>query len=243
MKCTLAILSFLILPQVYARELSADRPDATESPITVEPGRYQVESTLWGFSRNDSLTTWTVAETNFKAGLTRNSDLQLVLRPWIHEEAGGEGLGDIDVRFKINLWGNDGGRTAGALMPFITLPSRSEVSGGEWEGGVIFPVLLELTEHLSLGVQAQVGRIWNEADRSHDSDFGHTLVLGWSSLDKLGAFIEYVGAAGDHRYQASLFGGITYATSEDVQWDLAIGCGITDAADDLSFIQGVTFRF
>lgn len=243
MRSTLLLLPLLALALTHGRELSADRPDATESPITVEPGRYQVESTLWGLTRNDSLTTWTLAESNFKAGLTPNSDLQLVLRPWIHEEAGGEGFGDVDVRFKFNLWGNDGGKTAAALMPFVSLPSGSQVSVGEWEGGLIFPISVELTENLSLGVQAEIDRIWNEDDRSHAWDFSHTVVLGRSCSDELGVFIEYVGAAGDHRYEASLFGGVTYATSENVQWDMAIGRGLTDAADDWSFVQGVTIRF
>lgn len=243
MKFKFTILPLLLIPLASARELSPDRPDATESPITVEPGRYQIESTLWGFSRNDSVTTWTLAETNLKTGLTRDSDLQLVLRPWIHEEGGAMGFGDIDVRLKYNLWGNDGGKTAGALMPFVTLPTDTAVSTGHWEGGLIFPVAIELTDRFGLGLQAQVDRIWNEDDRNHDWDFSHTAVIGCAVSDAVGCFLEYVGAAGDHPYEASLVGGVTYAESEDVQWDLAIGFGLTDEADDFSVIQGITYRF
>jgi len=132
----------------FSRELSADRPDATESPYTVEPGRVQVESSLWAYGRDEEdgivSESWTLGEANLKYGLTENHDLQLVLRPWIHEHTEGagnvEGFGDIDLRLKWNLWGNDSGATAGALMPYATVPTQSAVSAGEWQGGVIFPV-------------------------------------------------------------------------------------------------------
>ena len=243
MNIYLKILPLCAVPFASARELSADRPDATESPITVEPGLYQVESTLWGFSREGSASTWTLAESNLKAGLTARTDLQLVLSPWIKEEGGAEGFGDADMRLKWNLWGNDGGKTAGALMPYVTIPTHTAVSTGEWQGGLIFPVAIEISERLGFGFQTQIDRVWNEDDGTHDWNLGHTAVIGFSLTDSLGMFVEYAGAAGDHPYEASLNGGVTYATSADVQWDVAIGVGLTDAADDFSLIQGITFRF
>ena len=40
-------LLFALSPSLLAeREMAADRPDATESPVTVEPGRVQIESSL-----------------------------------------------------------------------------------------------------------------------------------------------------------------------------------------------------
>lgn len=239
---SLALLC-LIGPLASAREMSPDRPDTTESPYTVEPGKFQVESTLFGYSRDGSLTTWSLAESNLKTGVTEDIDLHLVLRPWIKEEGGAEGFGDVDVRLKYNLWGNDGGKTAGALMPFVTVPSQTAISTGEWEGGLIFPVAVELTEKLGLGFQTELDRVWNEDDRNHDWDFLHSAVLGYDLTDKVGVFLEYVGVAGDHPYVATANAGFTFAASDDVQWDIAIGVGLNDAAEDLSLIQGISFRF
>ena len=227
----------------HGRELSADRPDATESPITVEPGLVQIESTLWGFARDGSTETWTLAESNIKTGLTTHTDLQLVLRPWIKEEGGGEGFVDIDLRVKWNLIGNDGGDFAAALMPFVTIPSGTAASGGEWEGGLIFPVAFALNDRIGFGVQAEIDRAWNEDDRAHRWDFVHTAVAGIALTEAIGMFVEYVGAAGDHPYEAGANIGFTLATSADVQWDIAAGFGLNDAAEDFSLIQGVTFRF
>ena len=226
-----------------AREMSTDRPDTTESPYTVEPGTFQVESTLWGFSKEGSVTTWSIAESNLKTGLTENSDLQLVLSPWVKEEGGGEGFGDATVRLKYNLWGNDGGKTAGALLPFVTIPSQTAVSTGEWEGGLIFPVSIHLSEKVGFGFQTELDRAWNEKDSAYDWDFVHSAVIDFEMTEKVGLFLEYVGVAGDHPYEATANTGITYATSKNVQWDVALGLGLTDAADDLSLIQGVSFRF
>ena len=52
------------------RELETDRPDATESPVTVDRGHFQLESSFFSFSRDDSAgvrtETWGVAESNIK---------------------------------------------------------------------------------------------------------------------------------------------------------------------------------
>jgi hypothetical protein len=240
----------LILPALHAaefqRELSADRPDTTESPITVEAGRFQVESSVWAFAKDGSNETWTLGEMNLKAGLGDSSDLQLVLRPWIHEQADGEtseGFGDIELRLKHNLWGIDGGKTAGALMPYVSIPSQTAVSTGEWEGGVIFPVSIELTDRLGFGFQVEAARVWEGDSGEYEWDFLHSAVLGVSLTEKLGLFIEYVGVAGDGDYEASGNVGFTWASTENLQWDIAVGVGLNDAAEDFSVAQGVTFRF
>lgn len=230
----------------FQRELSADRPDTTESPITVEAGRFQLESSLWAFGKDGSAETWTLGEVNIKAGLTSSTDLQFVLRPWIHEQSDGEtseGFGDVEVRLKYNLWGNDGGKTAAALMPYVSIPSQSAVSSGEWEGGLIVPVSIELTETLSFGFQVEAARAWDDDGGEYDWDLLHSAVLGISLSEKLGMFIEYVGVTGDGPYEATGNVGLTWASTENLQWDIALGVGLNDAAEDLSIAQGVTFRF
>ena len=252
------IISFLSLALAcpaaaveFSRELSADRPDATESPYTVEPGRMQVESSLWAYGRDkeDGIVSqsWTIGEANLKYGLTECHDLQLVLRPWIHEHTEGEGsvegFGDIDLRLKWNLWGNDAGTTAGALMPYLTVPSQTAVSAGEWQGGVIFPVAMELTESLGAGFQIELARSWHDESGELEWGLAHTAVIGMDLGAETGVFLEYAGVAGESDYEASLFAGITWAASENLQWDLSAGIGLNDAAEDFSIAQGVTFRF
>lgn len=244
----LVTLPFFAISIASGSELLPERRDITvssftESPITVEPGIWQVEATLWELSRAGGGSTWALGESIITTGLTTATDLQLVLRPWIHEEGGAEGFGDGDLRLKWNLWGNDGGKTAGALMPFVTVPTHTAVSSGEWQGGLIFPVSVEISDRVGLGLQVEIDRIWDEDARAHQWDFLHSAAIGCALTETVGVFLEYVGVAGERDYEASLIGGLTWATSENVVWDFAIGGGLTRAADDLALIQGVTFRF
>jgi hypothetical protein len=238
----------------FNRDLSPDRPDATESPITVEKRGVQVESSLWSFSRNkdvgEKINTWSVGETNLKFGITDQSDLQFVVRPWVSEEiktfvsrTRAEGFGDLDVRWKQNLWGNDGGPTAFALMPFVTIPTQTAVSIGEWEGGLIAPLSIELSENLGLGLMAEIDRVWDDQSKRHEWDFVHTAVLGIGISDSLGMYLEYIGNTAHGRYEASASMGMTWAQTSNLQWDFGVVLGLNDAAEDIAGFQGLTIRF
>jgi len=238
----------------FKREMSTDRPDATESPVSVEAGGVQVESSLWAFARDKEggVTTeaWTLGESNVKFGLASNQDIQFVIRPWISEteKAAGvksraEGFGDIDVRYKYNFWGNDGGKTAMGLMPFVSVPTQTAVSTGEWEGGLIVPFSVELGEGVGLGLMAEVDRVWDDAGGDHEWQFVHTAVLDFDLTETVGLYLEYIGISGPGDYQALASGGLTWAQTDNLQWDVGFTAGLNDAAEDFSVFQGVSFRF
>src|SRR5688500_19361057 len=65
-------------PRGEMRDMSTDRPDTTESPLTVDAGHFQLEMSFFDVSRHETA----VAPMNLKVGLTDNSDLQLVLLPY-----------------------------------------------------------------------------------------------------------------------------------------------------------------
>ncbi|MEY2550330.1 MAG: hypothetical protein QOG12_474, partial [Verrucomicrobiota bacterium] len=70
-------------PDALLRDLTTDRPDKTESPITVDAGHFQLEMDFatYTFDRTKHETTkaWAVAPTNFKVGVSNNVDLQLIV--------------------------------------------------------------------------------------------------------------------------------------------------------------------
>jgi hypothetical protein len=238
----------------FKREMSTDRPDTTESPISVEAGVFQVESSLWAFARDKEAgvtsESWTWGEANLKAGLTDQLDLQVVVRPWVEEtekvagvKSRAEGFGDVEVRWKYNLWGNDGGKTAMALMPFVSVPTQTAVSTGEWEGGLIVPWSVELADGVGLGLMAEVDRVWDDSSRRHEWEFLHSAVVGFDLTETVGLYLEYIGIAGKGDYQAIASGGFTWGQTDNLQWDLGASLGLTDAAEDFSVFQGVSFRF
>lgn len=231
------------VPEDRLRDLSADRPDATESPITVDAGHYQIEASLFDWGRERSDDTYTVMSTNLKAGLTDNTDIQFVFDSYVWEEAsGGEGFGDVTARFKWNLWGNDGGDTAFALFPFVKIPTGTALSNGEWEGGLILPFSVDLAEGWGLGLMAEIDLV-DAGAGSHEFEFVHTAVVGHDLTEKTGVFLEYIGLAAEDRYEASLAGGLTYMIHGNLMLDGGCRVGLNDAAEDIGLFTGFTVRF
>ena len=211
------------------RDLAPDRPDTTESPITVDAGHFQIESSFfdYGHERRAGVKeeVFTFGAVNLKAGLLNNVDLQFVFDSYTEvrtRESGRtetvEGFSDLQFRLKINLWGNDGGRTAFAFFPFVKVPTGSALSNDYVEGGVILPFAIELNDRFSLGLMFETDFVRDEENGGYEAEFVHTAVLGVGLTDALGAYLEYVGVAGSSHfdYQASLSAGLTFSLSADV---------------------------
>ena len=150
-------------PDRLLRDLTTDRPDATETPFTVDAGRIQTETNLFGYARSaadaDGAVTdgYEFATTNIRVGLTHNLRDQRrgrTLRDRLHtrplDPAAGRPATQASaasyIRGKFNLWGNDAfeqpGATALGLLPFVALPTdrNNGISPEAVEGGMIVPV-------------------------------------------------------------------------------------------------------
>ncbi len=245
---------FVLALEPPVRALSADRPDSTESPLTVPRGMWQIESSFFSLTKDDTggtdFESWVLGETNVKFGTTSQSDLQLVLQPYVHERertamglAEAHGIGDVEVRFKWNLWGNDGGgATAGGLLPYVKIPTGTDVSNHEWEGGLIVPFGWDLAENLGLGLQAEVAQNF-DAGVGHYWALSYTAVLGVSITEQLGAFIEYVGTVSELPYESLASAGVTFQVNENLQFDAGGLLGLNNPSEDFTLFSGVTFRF
>jgi hypothetical protein len=239
------------------REMSTDRPDTTESPYTVDAGHYQIEMSFFDFDRNrvngTRIETWTFGALNLKAGLLPNVDLQAVFDSYANEEtrSGGftetaSGFSDVALRLKVNLWGNDEGRTALAIMPFVKIPTGTELSNGHWEGGLILPLAIALTDRVGLGLMIEADFVHDEEQGGYDVEWVHTVTLGFDLTSKLGLYLEYAGLAGADRafdYQATFDAGITWSATDDLVFDAGVRVGLNDAAQDLGVFTGMSVRF
>jgi len=238
-------------PRESRREIAADRPDTTESPITVDAGALQLEMSVFDISKNGDERAWAVAPFNLKLGLTPSLDVQFVFDPFlrVRDAAGAwtDGVGDFTLRLKANLFGNDGGPAALAIMPFIKFPTASDDLGNdEFEGGVIVPFSLDLAPGVGLGLMLEGDVAYDDADGDHDFDLVHTAVLGFDVTDSVGWFIEYVGAIGSDAslpYRAELGSGFTIAVTPDLMLDAGVRLGLEGDADDAGLFAGLTVRF
>lgn len=245
-------------PRSEMRPLSTDRPDTTESPYTVDAGHFQIEASAVAFATDETggvrSRVTEFAPVNLKVGLSDAVDLQFVFTPRARFETGAEGRetvetgfgDDTQIRLKVNLWGNDGGGTAFAIMPFIKLPTGPEpFNTGKLEGGLILPLAVALPGDTSLGLMAEVDAV-RDADGGYALDFVHTATLGHALVGDLSGYVEYVGVApgGDAQpYRASASGGLTLRLTDDMVIDAGGTVGLTDSADDLTVFVGLSRRF
>jgi hypothetical protein len=182
---------------------------------------------------------WIYGQVNLKYGLSPSSDVQLVVNSY---EGALGGLGDVTLRYKQNLWGNDEGKTAFALMPFLTIPTREESDG--WAGGVVMPLAVTLTERVCLGLQSQLSVLPDVEGGGHDLECLLSGTLGFTLTERLGVFTELVGIFSQEADAVGLFDtGLTYAVAEDVVLDAGVRIGLNSAAPDLGVFTGISFRF
>jgi len=238
-------------PRALMRPMSTDRPDTTESPYTVDAGHVQLEMSIAEFAREDDgprTDTLTIAPMNLKVGLLNNADLQFGFAPAEREDGDGSGAtpgpSDLGVRLKWNLWGNDGGPTALALMPFVALPTDG-FSSGHVEGGLIVPLAVQLTDAAALGLMGEVDFVFDEDRGEHVLEFLHTATIGFAIVGPLGGFVEYAGtlAESGSGYRASANAGLTYGLGPNLILDAGLNAGLTRAADDIVVFAGVSVRY
>ncbi len=254
-------------PKTLMRPLSTDRPDTTESPFTVDAGHLQLEMSYFDLtygrpSQEDQPTrALAVAPLLVKLGLLNDLDIELGIDPWSQDwhrdGTSGSGFGDILLRGKLNLWGNDSfekaGDTALAFMPYASFPTAGndldEDSHFAW--GLIAPLSIKLENDWQAGLMAELdftpGNDALGADGTTASLLtSATVAFPLPILADLNMFLEYAGTAalnGDAPYAGYFDTGLTLLTDENTQWDGGIRVGLTDGADDFAFFAGLSLRW
>ncbi|KAB2912187.1 MAG: transporter [Hyphomicrobiaceae bacterium] len=253
-------------PDRLLRDMTTDRPDTTESPFTVDAGRVQVETNLFGYARSrpdadGTITdTYEFATTNMRIGLTNSAEINFVLQPYgiihAHPAAPGvatrsSGVGGLDIRAKFNLWGNDTFEKSGsalALLPFVSLPTdrNNGISPEFVEGGLIVPVAFKLPGKFGLGMNGGVVYTKDSDASGYHPEYLTSASLGYEWSEKLGTYYEVAARfhTADPRGDVVVLGtGFTYKVSKNVQLDAGVNVGVTSAADRINPFVGLATRF
>lgn len=250
---------FRATPNDQLRDLSTDRPDLTESPYTVDAGHMQLEMDLVAYARDDEgdlrAESWGVAPINVKFGLTPSADLQIIVETHRRDRAtdfktairvDASGFGDVTVRLKRNIWGNDAGATAFALMPFVKIPTADDAIGnGAVEGGLILPLAIGLPSGFGFGVMGEIDWLEDGDGEGHHAEYVGTATVGRDVVGPFGAFVEIAAAARPKREGnaiATFDVGVTAALSANAQLDGGVLLGVTEEADDRAFFLGLSLR-
>lgn len=252
-------------PDGQLRDLTTDRPDTTESPFTVDAGHFQVESNLFGYTRSRPAPDGTVTDsyeigtTNVRIGVTSNVELNLIWQPYgvvhTHLQPFGSmtqsGIGSLDVRTKINLWGNDTFEKTGtalALLPYVSLPTdrHNGISDEHVQGGLIVPLAIKLSDKLDLGLNGGIAAVRDDGASSYHTEYAATASLAYDWNDKFGTYYEVAARfhTEDPRGDVVMLGtGFLYKLDKNLQLDAGINFGVTPAADRINPFIGLSRRF
>jgi Putative MetA-pathway of phenol degradation len=246
-------------PTSQMRDFNPDRPSQTDGPLTIDAGHFQIEMGLVTYSRDRTdltrLDQFDFGQFNLRIGLLNNVEFDVIGTPYSYvrtvDRTTGEkrlqrGFGDLTLRSKINLVGNEGGNFSFGLIPFLNLPTATDNLGaGDVEGGLGLPVQFNLPGGWQMGAETSFN-LKRSQDGGVHWEYDNSIELSRSIVEKLGGYVEFFSQISTEAHQGwigTVDGGFTYQISGNVQIDAGVNAGVTKAATDLRPFVGATLRF
>ena len=248
------------VPTDQMRSFSTDRPTKSNVPYTVDAGHFQYETDLVNFTHQftGSVHTDTLLVPNptFKVGVTNNADLEInVPFEGVHtfDSSSGAsstlwGIGDTFVRSKVNLWGNDGGSTAAALIPYVKAPSAPlGIGNGAVEGGLLGPVAFSLPDNFTLLLVPEIDVLKDSADNGRHANYIFDVNLSREVIKNVTAYVELWADYNDNPVvkttQLSFDTAVAWIVVPNVQLDVGANFGLTSATPAIQIYAGLSQRF
>jgi len=227
-----------------------DRPDFTESSEVVPKGGFQFESGIsyeGDTAGGDRSRSFGAPGALLRLGLGFRTELRIAAEGLISEAIRGgrtSGYSDIEVGAKFRLFNQDQIGVDLALMPMVTLPTGADA----FTAGAVEPVMTlawarELPSGFGLTGNLNAGSVSDDAGRfpqqSVSFSLGHSLVAGWNGYLETYGFTRL---ERDGERAITVNGGVTRPVGDNIQFDLAVGRGLTDAAPDWFVGFGFSIR-
>lgn len=246
-------------PDDQLRGFSTDRPNKSSSPYTVDAGHWQIESDLFNFARDSGNGTATRQVTTIaptvKLGVTNDADVEIVVPTyaWLRNKSGGNsttirGWTDLQARVKFNLFGNDDGDYALAVVPYVKFPTGDAgVSNREYEYGAYLPFGVKFNDRLSAVFMVQTDSLVSGANPK-DRRFNLQTFANFSYAvsDTVTLSLEHYSQHkyGDHAptvQTADL--SLAWNIGDDTQLDVAWYAPLNKAAPNFNAYFGISKRW
>lgn len=243
-------------PRKYMRPMVPDRPGITESPYSVDAGHFQYESDgLRLLTRREGTARgrdWYVNHALAKIGLTNKTDFQVAFDSYTTTHAYDEadptvsqrahGAGDVTLRLKHTLFGDDDSRWALGVIGYVQLPTGHMGDGG-YEPGLVVPAIFQINKDWSAGGQVEANLYFDREQSQHYVQLTPTLTTDYAFNKLLEAFIEVVGYR-DLRaseWRGSVNVGPQFDIGDNLQFDFGAHLPLTHGVDH-EFFVGFSFR-
>jgi hypothetical protein len=249
---------------IYDEPLATDRPDFTEASSVVGRGVLQLETGYTYFHDDEAGTeerTHSLPESLFRYGITDNIELRLVWNYlWTVSSTAGvtereDGAEDLILGAKFALTSEQGWIPESAIiLDFSTPTGGTGITGqhAEFGSNYLFSWGLPADRSLAGSVGYSTGTEFTTGPgpvvlEDRHNIFHSSVAYGIPLHEPWGAYFEYFGFYFDglsggrpeHYFDA----GLTYLLNNDVQFDVRIGTGLNQAADDYFAGTGVSVRF
>jgi hypothetical protein len=238
--------------------LVTDRPDFTESSVTVGAGVIQLE------------TGYTFTYDNEDGDRTRNHSFpESLLRigmfadwfefrvEWNYAiedfEIGGvedrnSGAEDMTLGVKLALTPQECMLPETAIILQMSVPTGADAfSADEVLAGFNYCYGWDITEELSMGGSTAVNGATDDETADIYSEFSQSWTFNRSLGEQVTGYVEWYVlvpiSADTNRTQNYFNGGFSVLLNDNVQWDIRAGVGLNEAADDFFAGSGLSIRY
>lgn len=236
------------VPEAEMRGFDTDRPDKTNSAITVDAGHFQLEMDLGNYARSGhgagKEESWLWGNTNLRIGLMSDIDLQLMV-PFIQDDGAKRGVGDMAVALKANIWGNDGGESAAGFEMIFSAPTGAHGLSAETVQASFLAIYQRSFGDLGVGYNAGVVAVANDDGGTHHAEIINTISISHGLVGPLTGYVEFftsVPTAHSGEWVGTVDAGVLWLLAKNFQIDTGINVGVTRAADDLQVFLGFSWR-
>ena len=253
-------------PDSALRDFNPDRPGRITGPFTIDAGRLDIESDLVNFLHSDvqgvTDRAFQVLDPTIKLGVTSNIDVEMTLNgeDVVHQVQDASpakarnlnGFGDVYLRAKINVLGDDGGDVALAFLPYIKLPADNAASlalgDNAVEGGGLATAQFKLPKDFQLGLQTEVDALKGGMDSDRHANFVNIAALSHEVPDikNLTATGEIYSSVSTDRYTPDIYTAdvaLAYLVTPSTQLDGGANFGLNRDAPDVQLYAGISKRF
>jgi hypothetical protein len=249
-------------PDDLMRKFAPDRPTKGFSVRTIDAGHFEIETDLVNYTTANYLgvTTHTIQalDPTLKLGLTNWMDFEVqfnglqLTRSFDDAVVGNltnaAGFGDVFLRTKINLLGNDSGPVGFALIPYVKLPSSTPViSNGAVEGGLIAPLALRPDDFI-VTLMTEIDDLKSANGNGRYTNFVSLVSVSHSvpGLERVNAMVELFSSAGTDPATPPVYTldfGMNFRLDQHTILDIGVNLGLNSAAPRAQIYTGISVRF
>ena len=250
------------VPDDLLRKFAPDRPTKGFSVRTVDAGHFEIETDLvnYTYSKYLGVTTrnYQALDPTFKLGVTNWMDVEVQFNGLQYAQMfdGGPvpnfqnstGFGDVFLRTKINLLGNDSGPIGFALIPYVKLPSSTPlISNGAVEGGLIAPLALRPADFI-VTLMTEVDDLKSATSNNRYANFVNLVSVshGVPGTEGVNAMVELFSSVGTDPGTAPIYTldfGMNFRLSQHIILDVGLNLGLNSAAPKAQVYTGISARF